>query len=386
MSQTYVIIGASAAGISALNQLRLIDKTSTIVCISRETELPYNKCRLVHWCSQKIERRALDLAYAKDERTIFRLGETVTQILVDQCVVVLRSGEQIPYDRLLIASGSAPRIPQLFDMTLPGIFSFYTMRDVELIDAYITSHKPQTAVIVGAGATGIECADALRHRDITVTLIEQAPALMAGWQDEAASRFLHNRLERTGIKIIVHEKIQKIEKISPLLSIQCMSGMTIEADMIIYAGGAYPVTDFVDKTIIECAQEALVVNEYMQTNIPSIYAAGDCALVRNKVTGERMRTRSWPDAVTQGMHAAYAMSGYGRIYEGAIAWLTSSGEGWSFCAAGRVDSYQEGNSLKEETADQYAKYIHNAAQRLCGFILIGTLEHAMHLRKQLNRQ
>lgn len=316
----YVIIGSSAAGIKAAETLRSLDEEAEITVISEENEPPYSRCLLAEYLAGNLSRgdlvfRAGDF-YGRNKIRA-RLGERVASVKPQQHEVVLDSGETVGYDKLLVATGSSSTCPPLPGVDKVGSMGLRNIRDADQI--LEQCHPGNKAVIIGGGFVGLEAAYALNQRGLEVTVVEMAPHILALQMDETAASILADDMEQVGIRIITG--IATREMWAPALTdgsgtdpeklVILEDGTELTAHLVLTCTGTRPNTDLLEGTGA-VINRGLVVNQYMETCLPDIYAAGDVCESVDIVSGEQALSPIWPNAVIQGKTSAYNMAGRPR--------------------------------------------------------------------------
>lgn len=340
MKKKYVIIGNSAAGLAAVNRLKELDPESKIICISKESEKPYNKCRLTDYLSGDIQEKDVFLGVneylpgnnfclaseiLQENGVEFIFGVKVDKIASDNSKVLLNSGKEIFYDKLFIATGAKPLRLNIPGASDNGTFVFHTLQDANNILKFIEDNKPKHVVIIGSGMTGMECASALHARKIEVDIIELGTHILPSCCDKIGAEFIENAIakkisgsldiieqncheskkEKTGINIHHNESVKEI--ISENGKISCVvlnSGKFIATDMVVFAVGVSADIQLAKDAKIEVGEFGIITNDFMHTSVANIYAGGDCAQVKDVLTGKFIRSNAWHDATTQGQIAA----------------------------------------------------------------------------------
>jgi len=322
----HVIIGNSAAGVSAAETIRRISPESSITIISEEDYPAYSRCLLPDFLAGDIGGESLTIRssnfYSKNSIET-RLGKKATALDTDKRQVVLENGESVPYDRLLIATGSVTTFPPLEGIGLPGVFGLRTLGDARKI--LKAAGAARRVVVVGAGLVGLEAAYALYRRGLEVTVVEKASRIVPQQFDPTASKVLMKDMESEGIRIILNTGIKGIVG-RPLWErlfgrkgkgVVLEDGSKLKGELVLVATGARPNTDLVKGTGVR-VNRGIVVDDYMQTSVPEIYAAGDVAETVDPVTGQPSLTPIWPNAMVQGRNAGYNMAGCPRKYSALI--------------------------------------------------------------------
>jgi len=386
----YVIIGASAAAMGAITRLRQLDPGASILVISQEKEVPYNKCLLADYIVGEKGADQLHIvpaAVLADPAITFMTGMRVECLIPENFQIVVADGQKVQYESLLLATGSRPFIPPLFMpfAQAKNLFFFHTLADMNALQEYVETKKSRTAVIIGAGLSGLECADALAKRGITVTLIERHSQILPGLLPADAASFIHDAAMEQGITMCykkVHAMHGTPEQVSEVL---LANGAIISADIFIVATGLQPNSELAQAAGIACEWNSVTVNEYLQTSVPSIYAAGDLIATINQCTKQRMRSVTWPDAMMQGGYAACAMAGQQKVYPGIIPIVSSSFFGVK-CAAGGELFNSNHESIKKTGNLSYTRYSIDKAGIVKGFALIGPSISMTHARRALLTQ
>lgn len=318
MMKTYIIIGTSAAGMANAITLRSLDITARIICISREMELPYNKCLLADYLEgikslQQIYTKSP--LYLEKERIELFLGTEVVAIDRSAQSVFTACGKQFFYDSLFLGVGaSGMKFPE---SAQEGVFAFNTLADTEKIKRFITQKKVKSAIIIGAGLTGLECASSLFAQGIAVTIVDKASRILHNQLDEEGALFLQELLEHKGVSLLLND----LFKGSSLGSGQVSEALFLKAgllqtDMIIFASGIRACLSLARTAHLEHTDEGIIINNFLQTSDPFIYAGGDVALVPHRFLNCSMRNIKWSDAAMQGVCAAYNMVGIAKAYQG----------------------------------------------------------------------
>src|SRR5579859_659184 len=334
MSKTHIIIGTSAAGIGVLNKLRTLDPEARIICISDEKEFPYNKCLLADYMSgvkpeQAVFTRQPD--FFKNNRIELLLAMSVVGIDSDRQTITLDDGQILSYDTLFLGLWSGVSKPPItctfassaFVLNDPlitlhdkGIFIFHTLGNVNDIMQYIKTHNVRNVCILGAGLSGLECADALSAHGLNITVVEKGPHVLMRQVDAQGAGLIEKYMHNKGITLLKNASVTHIVGNESVKRIELESGEKIATDLLIIATGLKPRSSLAAESGIETNQGYVVTNDFLQTNVPTIWAGGDCIMVKDQLTGTLMPSCSWPDAMLQGSIAAHGMVGQKKIYPG----------------------------------------------------------------------
>lgn len=301
----HVIIGSSAAGIAAAAEIRKHQKDAVIVMISKDEHV-HSRCMLHKYISHERDVKGLDFTEEKffENQKVDYIQNEVTSVLEDEKCVLLRSGEQIPYDKLLIASGAGSFIPPIGDLrTADNVFGMHNLSDAQEIDKMADS--VQNVLVIGAGLVGMDAAYAMLERGKKVTVLEMSHRILPVQLDAHSAEVYQRKFESKGTIFYLGRRLEKTicGAGGQICRVVLDTGENIDCDMIIVAAGVRPTIDFLDKSKVE-AGRGILVDACLQTNIPDIYAAGD-------VIG---LSGIWPNAVKQGIAAARNMCGMVEKY------------------------------------------------------------------------
>lgn len=369
MSKKYVIIGASAAGIAAAHKIHVLDPTGTITLISEEKEAPYNKCLLSSYFISNVSP-SLSI-----KNTINFLSSTrATEVIPKDKLVLLNNTEYIEYDKLLFATGSRPNTEQAGN----NYFFWHSLSDIMRITNFIKANNVRQALIIGAGINGIECADALATKGIQVTIIEKQEHILNNLCALETASAIKQHIEKTGVTIYTQTIIREYDSNQDGTRVVLSNYKELFCDMVIFAGGTVPQIELAQRAMISCKQNAIVTNNYLESSEPSIFAAGDCALVYNRLTEQFQPSFLWPDAIIQGNIAGANMTGQQLVYNGIVSLIQSSFFGLSFASCGPVSSQE----LKKQGTLQETLFF-DSKERLCAFTLLGNTAHASVLRQKI---
>ena len=309
-----VIIGSSAAGLSCLNTLCKIFPQAKITVISAERYSPYSRCLLTYYLGNAMTEQELTIAspsdYPSDVR--FILGHKAQQIDTQRKTVRLSDGEELGYDKLLIAVGAHAFEPKYYT---EGNRTF-TLRYLDDAKKIAETTKGR-AVVLGGGFVGIKTAYGLLERNIKTDMVVTSPHPLAMVLDEALARYLEKDLVELGIRIITREDVADISLHKNSLKVYLSSGRALETDVVVVGKGVIPSVDLAKASGIK-VKEGISVNEYLETSAPDIFAAGDCCETMDLARNKLQIIGLWPAAVEQGYFAALNMSGTRSRYAGSI--------------------------------------------------------------------
>lgn len=380
----YVIIGAGAAGVNAARTLRTLDSEAKIVLLSEETVLPYNKCLLTKVLAGKAARDTVflhDEAFYTEQKIELVLGCTITTIDREKHIICYSvNGQEIKcdYTKLLIATGA--KAVEIYP-THNRIHNFHTLRDLDTITTLLQKDSVVSCVIIGAGITGLECADALRIVGLNVTLITTkflpSFGLNSMVQHECAEL-----VQASGVTIY-QSAIKSCTATSKNVILELEDSTKITVDFVLVTCGVKQNIEFLSDCNLLSVSKKLIVNKYLQTADPALYAAGDCAVIVEN-TIERKQQFLWADAVAQGITAAKNMTGDTQeyIFEGALT-ITSFAKMPLVMYGVTNNSNLQLRAIEEKTINGCTVYYCEGNGIVRGFVSYNMVQFAMHSRKMI---
>jgi len=371
----HVIIGASAAGLSALEAIRSVDGECEITVLSKEKAPLYSRVGLTHFLDGTVKVAGMS-THGVDyfERLKAKLLAGVAAVHVDPRAqrVKLSNGKALRYDTLLVASGSSAVIPPIKGIRLRGVYPCITRADAVAIDRALA--RARQVVVVGAGLIGIQAADAMAKRKKRVAIVEQMPHLMPAMVDPPAARLFEQLLRDRGHAVHTGTRaVEIVGKAGRVTGVRLESGEVVPCQVCIMAVGVRPNLEFLEGTPVE-RRQGLLVDAAQQTSLPSIYAAGDAAETTDMFSGQRVLVAIWPEALNQGRVAGLNMAGVAARYEGSMAMNATSVLGLPIASLGLwqvtdTADYRIHSEL-HEAQRTYRKLVFTDG-RLVGAVLVG---------------
>ena len=364
----YVIIGGSAAAIGCIEGIRSVDKTGEIILITRETEWNYSRPLISYLLEGKTTR---DKMWCRPDSFFTRNGVTVkagvlaTALDAGDRTVRLSTGERLAYDRLLAATGSRPFVPPIPGLeTVERTFCFQTLSDAS---ALAEALRPESRVLIlGAGLTGVKCAEGIRGLCAQIAIADLAPRVLPAVLDDTAAAMVQARMEETGVRFYLNDSAAAFRGNTARLQ----SGTELEFDVLVTAVGVRPNTQLVADAG-GAVDRGILVDGRCATTLPDVYAAGDCAQGYDAVSGEKRMLPLWPNAMLQGETAGINMAGGRADYTQGIALNASGVFGLHMITAG---SY-EGESFTVQRDGSYKRLV-TADGVLKGVIMVGDVSRA----------
>ena len=298
----YIIIGSSAAGINAIRELRKFDKEGEVILVSKDEHI-YSRCILHQYLSGERDLERLNFA-EKDFDKVYRVnwmkGREAVALRTKDHILVLDGGEELSYDKLLIATGSHTFIPPIKGLSeADNYIGFRNIDDIEVL-----REVPKTAehiVVLGSGLIGIDCATGFLHMGVKVTLVDFAGWLLNRQLDERAAKTYIDAFEKNGVEqyYSVGVKEVRVNDQHKIYEIELSDGKVLPCDFFVVTAGVRSNVEFLKDSGLELSKFGLVYDAFGQTSDPDVYGAGD-------VSG---LSPIWPVAVKEGMIAAANMTG-----------------------------------------------------------------------------
>jgi 3-phenylpropionate/trans-cinnamate dioxygenase ferredoxin reductase subunit len=319
----YVIVGASVAGATAAITLRDEGAEGTVTLIGAENELPY-------------ERPPLSKAYLRGDvpfdKALVRpaafyaehgietiLGTRATRIDPSAHIVELEDQRQVPFDALLIATGGRNRRVSIPGADLEGIYGLRTVQDADRIREEMVPGR--RAVVVGMGFIGSEVAASLRQKGVDVVAIEPSKTPLFRVLGEAVGQAIADLHRAHGVRTILEDTVAAFEGTRRVTHVFTKAGLRLECDFVVVGIGIEPAVELLDGSGIH-VDNGVVVDEYCQTNVSGVYAAGDVANHYHPIFERRIRVEHWQNAGKQGAAAARNMLGQHVAYD-EVHWFWS---------------------------------------------------------------
>jgi len=320
-----VIIGGSDAGISAAIRAREVRPATHVRLIVADSFPNFSICGLPFYLSGEVPDWHSLAHRTRNEIQAhgieLHLEETAVEIDAAGKQLVTRSrGGQLNrygYDRILIATGAVPVRPAIPGLELPNVFTLHTMEECFALHRALAA-AARSAVIVGGGYIGLEMADALRHRNLTVTLVEQLPALMRT-VDSAMARRVGSLLRAHGVEVRTKATVDSIVEINDRLQVRCADGYSVEGDLVLVVVGVRPQSNLAKACDVRTNERgAIHVDRGMRTNRPDIFAAGDCAVTWHRLLERDLYLPLGTTSHKQGRVAGENAVGGDRVFEGSV--------------------------------------------------------------------
>ena len=307
----HVILGAGPAGVIAAETIRKQAPHDSITIIGDEPEPSYSRMAIPYLLMGNIDEAGTYLrknpAHFADLKINVRVAH-VKHVQAATKTIVLDDGESIVFDTLLVATGSRPVTPPIPGIKSEGVHRCWTLADARAIAALA---QPGARVLqLGAGFIGCIIMEALAARGVKLSVVEMGDRMVPRMMGPTAGGMIRDWCEAKNVEVFTSTKVESIEPGAPL-TVKLSNGKTMQADLVISAAGVRPAIGYLEDSGITCLLGVLT-DEHMQTNVPGVYAAGDCAEAFDKVSGKMIVSAIQPNAAEQARVAAMNMVAFAR--------------------------------------------------------------------------
>ena len=307
----HVILGAGPAGVIAAETIRKHAPQDAITLIGDEPEPSYSRMAIPYLLMGNIDEAGTYLRKSPTHFADLKINVRVAHVQhVDAATktIVLDGGEGISFDTLLVATGSRPITPPIPGIKSEGVHRCWTLADARAIAALA---KPGARVLqLGAGFIGCIIMEALAARSVKLSVVEMGDRMVPRMMGPTSGGMIRDWCEAKGVEVFTSTKVESIEPGTPL-TVTLSNGKTMQADLVISAAGVRPAIGYLENSGITCLLGVLT-DEHMQTNVPGVYAAGDCAEAFDKVSGKMIVSAIQPNAAEQARVAAMNMVAFAR--------------------------------------------------------------------------
>ena len=364
----YVIVGNGTAAVGCIEGIRALDAEGEITVVSGEDRPVYGRPLISYYLMgktdlAKMNYRPADFYEKNGCRVLY--GRRAVALDPNKKTVTLDGGEALPYDALLIATGSRPFVPPFEGLdTVEKKYSFMTLDDALALEGALDGKA--RVLIVGAGLIGLKCAEGIKDRVGQITVCDLADRVLSSILDADCAAVVQKHLEESGIDFLLGDTAVKFDRNVATMK----SGKTVDFDVLVLAVGVRANTDLV-KDAGGSVNRGIVVDQRCATDLPSVFAAGDCAEGYDSSTGGNRVLAILPNAYLQGHTAGSNMAGGDEALSNAIPMNSIGFFGLHIMTAGAYDG-----EMTEEKSDAGIKRFFTKDGLLRGYILIGQTERA----------
>ncbi len=389
----YLIIGNSAAGVTAAEHIRANDGDATITIVSREPYAVYGRPLISYLIEGKTTEDRMgfkDAGFYDDKRIEALLGPDYEAVELDAQAheVTLKNGDIVFYGKCLLATGSVPFVPPIKGLEgKANVHAFMTLDDaksawaatVAVTEAAHAAGRSSRVIVIGAGLIGLKAAEALSHHADSVLVLELAPRILPAVLDDEGAAVLQTLLSAHGITCLPGTSADELlGEGDTVTGARLTNGTVVECDLVVAAVGVRPNSAL---AVSAGAQQGrgLVCGPDLQTSLPDVYAAGDVVQVTDVLDGAQRPLALWPNALHQGKLAGQHMAGMkdAEPYTGGFAVNAVDFFEASLLTAGIINPAEDGGCMVEVRAEgtQYAKFVTRDGC-LVGYILLNRPQNA----------
>lgn len=377
----YVIVGGSAAGMAAAQAIRELDRHGSVTILSAEADQPYYRPLIPFVVDGRKTADQISLqgrgAYTAPGIQVLREA-AVTAVDAGEGSVTIRDGRTVPYLRLLIATGSRPHLPpDLEGVGTPGVFALRTLADARALAARAAGAR--SAVLAGGGLLNLKTAFALLERKLPVTMVVTSPEILSQVMEPDGADLIRQALGRAGLRIITGRSVSRVlSGPDGVTGVVLDDGRELDCQIVCVGKGVRPNVEFLQGSGLRL-DGGVVADRNTACNLPGIFTAGDVAVTFDSITGRRMMTALWTNAVEMGRCAGRNMAGQPTAYAGTFGILNATQVAdVPFVSMGIV--HTAGTDFEvhaARTAGTYRKLVFSPdGRRLVGAVLVGDIGHA----------
>ena len=322
-----LIIGGVAAGTKTAAKLKREDRSAEVTVITKDRDISYAGCGLPYYVGGLIENREelivnTPAKYAGLTGVEVKTGKEAIALCVDKKEVIVKdvetgAEEACGYDKLVLTVGASPAKLPIEGTDLSGVFQMRTPDDAENIRSYVEENQVKKAVVIGAGFIGLEVAENLKAKGVQVTVIDFASQILPNIVDAEVAVYAKKHLLKEGIRVITGTKADAIMGNDHVTGVKTSAGL-LRCELLIMAAGIRPNTDFLQDSGLEMFKGTILVDKTMKTNLEDVYAAGDCVMVTNRITGKPQWSPMGSSANLEGRTLAQVLTGTKKEYPGVL--------------------------------------------------------------------
>ncbi|HVK33157.1 MAG TPA: FAD-dependent oxidoreductase [Burkholderiaceae bacterium] len=377
----HLILGAGPAGVIAAETIRKHAPNDEITIVGDEPEAPYSRMAIPYLLMGNVGEEGTHLRHGADhyakQRIHVKRGTRAKAVDVANKSVSFDDGSTLAYDRLLVATGSTPANPPIPGIHTDGVLHCWTLKDARAIAQRAV--KGARVLQMGAGFIGCIILEALAARGVQLTVVEMGDRMVPRMMGPTAGGMIREWCEAKGVRVFTGTRVEAIESHAPL-KVRLSNGQFLECDLVINATGVKPNIGFLENSGITCLVGVLT-DEHLQTSVPGVYAAGDCAEAFDKISGKTIVSAIQPNAAEQARVAALNMVGQKAVLRGVtqinvldtLGLISASFGDWQGVPGG------EHVELTDKAAGRHLS-LQFGGERLVGCNSVGWTEHVGAMR------
>jgi NAD(P)H-nitrite reductase large subunit len=378
----YVIVGGGIAGTTAAEELRKLDENADITIISEEAHRIYSRVLLPHYILGKTDRERVflkDESWYEDNDIEWLPGVRVEKLDVKNTYVGLSNGRELPYDKLLIATGGSVR---LIPDDLRGVSYFRTLDDADhMLQLLREREDGWRAGIYGGGFIACEYVDIFDHFDLPTTIAFRGPHFWSRLLNKETGTLINNHLRENGVEVIPNAEFKKLVGDKRLEGFVTDQGR-VDCDVMGVGIGIRPRNRWIENAGIE-TNLGVVTNEFLETNAPDIYAAGDIAEFKDTTVGRRRNVGNWMNAMSQARTVAKTMHGERTAFELVSSYATNA-LGLEMIFVGDVNRRAADSiAIRGSASDGGVTQLFVRDERLVGATIVGRNTDRMPVTKMI---
>jgi len=382
-----VIVGASAAGITAAEAIRSVDPGANLTVVAAEREEPYARIFVPKRLSEelpvsRLAMRPPGLWARLAARAI--LGRSAVGLDNDQHELWLDDGTRLPYDGLLVATGASPAQLSCPGQGLDRVSGLRTWADAERIAGWLRSARQ--VLVIGAGLVSVKALEALVRRPLALTVVASSAQVLGQLLDPAPAAAVKARMEARGVRVLTGADVVRLEGDGRVERAVLSTGEILPCDLALVGKGVIPNAAWLAGSGLDSPQ-GIPIDDRCRTSLPDVYAAGDVAAAHDLARGSARINAMWPNAVAQGRVAGLNMAGSPATYDGSLS--MNIGAFFDLPAAAVGQSRPRSSEYREHVlsadGERYRKIVEHEG-RIVGAMLTGDLRPAGALQSLIRRR
>ena len=377
----YLVLGAGPAGVTAAETLRKHDKTAKITLMGGEPEPPYSRMAIPYYLIEKVGEDGTYLRQQQDHYQSLNIDYVhgkAAGLHGKSKRLKLEDGSEVAFDKLLIATGASPIVPPVPGLDKEGVHNCWTLEDARHIARL--AQKGDPVVLMGAGFIGSIILESLALKGVNLTVVEMGDRMVPRMLDETAGTMLQEWCESKGVRVLTSTMISEVTDGPEGLSVNTKGGETLDAKLLVVAAGVQPNIGFLASSGVQI-EHGILVDQYMRTSVPDVYAAGDVCQAIDFSTQKAEMLAIQPVAVEHGRIAAQNMTGKATPHEGSLNMNVLESMGLITASFGLWMGVEGGDSARmvDKENNRYLR-LEFDGNTLVGGQAVGLTEHVGILR------